>query len=74
MMYSVHLFLSLNVVVILANSADPDEMQHLIAAFHLGLHCLPKYPLYKGLINIVFAKTIFSYRMLSHTPMLIPAF
>ena len=26
----------------LANSADPDEMQHY-AAFHLGLHCLPKY-------------------------------
>ena len=25
------------------NSADPDEMQHS-AAFHLGLHCLPKYP------------------------------
>ena len=23
--------------------ADPDEMQHY-AAFHLGLHCLPKYP------------------------------
>ena len=22
----------------------PDEMQHY-AAFHLGLHCLPKYPL-----------------------------
>ena len=35
--------LSLNVVLILANSADPDEMQHN-AAFHLGLHCLPKYP------------------------------
>ena len=27
----------------LANSADPDEMQH-DAALHLGLHCLPKYP------------------------------
>ena len=26
-------------VVILANSVDPDEMQHN-AAFHLGLHCL----------------------------------
>ena len=36
-------FLSLKVVKILANSADPDEMQHH-AAFHLGLHCLPKYP------------------------------
>ena len=28
---------------VLANSADPDEMQHN-AAFHLGLHFLPKYP------------------------------
>ena len=36
-------FLSLKAVLILANSADPDEMQHY-AAFHLGLHCLPKYP------------------------------
>ena len=35
-------FLSLKVVLILANSADPDEMQHY-AAFHLVLHCLPKY-------------------------------
>ena len=29
-------------LVILANSADPDEMQH-DAAFHLGLHSFPKY-------------------------------
>ena len=29
---------------VLANSADPDEMPHH-AAFHLGLHCLLKYPL-----------------------------
>ena len=35
-------FLSLRVVLILANSADPDEMQ-FCAAFHLGLHCLPTY-------------------------------
>ena len=28
----------LEVVLILANSADPD-------AFQLGLHCLPKYPI-----------------------------
>ena len=33
----------MKVVLIIANSADPDEMQHY-AAFHLGLHCLPKYP------------------------------
>ena len=37
-------FLSLKVVLIIANSVDSDEMQHN-AAFHLGLHCLPKYPL-----------------------------
>ena len=30
------------VALILANSEDPDEMQHH-AAFHLGLQCLPKY-------------------------------
>ena len=36
-------FMFLNVVLTLANSTDPDEMQHY-AAFHLGLHCLPKYP------------------------------
>ena len=29
-------------VFILANSTDSDEMLHS-AAFHLGLHCLPKY-------------------------------
>ena len=39
-------FLSLKIVLILPNSADPDEMQH-DAAFHLGLHCLPKY-LFRG--------------------------
>ena len=37
------LFLSLKIDFILANSADTDEMPHH-AAFHLGLHCLPKYP------------------------------
>ena len=42
-------FLSLKIVFILANSADPDEMPHY-AAFHLGLHCLPKY-LYTGIQN-----------------------
>ena len=38
-MYDV--FRSMKVVLITANSADPDEMQHY-AAFHLGLHCLLK--------------------------------
>ena len=36
-------FLSLKVVLILAKCEDPDEMQHN-AAFHLGLHSLPKDP------------------------------
>ena len=34
-------------VHVLANSEDPDEMQHN-AAFHQGLHCLPMY-LFRGL-------------------------
>ena len=38
--------LSLEIVLILANSANPDEMQHN-AVFHLGFHCLPKY-LFRG--------------------------
>ena len=35
-------FLFLKTVLILANSADPDEMPP-DTAFHLGLHCLLKY-------------------------------
>ena len=35
------MFFPLKVVLILANSADPDEMQHY-AAFHQGLYCLPR--------------------------------
>ena len=42
-------FLSLNVVLIIANSVDPDEMQHY-AAFYLGLYCLPKFP-FRGFQN-----------------------
>ena len=38
-----NVFLSLKFVLILANGADPDEMQQY-AAFYQGLHCLPKYP------------------------------
>ena len=36
-------FMSLMIVTTSAKSEDPDEMQHY-AAFHLGLHCLQKYP------------------------------
>ena len=41
--------LSLKIVFILANSADPDEMLHYVAS-HLGLHGLPKY-LFIGIQN-----------------------
>ena len=34
---------SLKILFILANSEDSDEMPR-IAAFHLGPHCLQKYP------------------------------
>ena len=34
--------ISLKIFFVLANSVDPGEMLHY-AAFHLGLHCLPKY-------------------------------
>ena len=34
-------FLSLMIVLVLGNSADPDEMLQY-ASFHLGLHCLSK--------------------------------
>ena len=40
---SYEVFLSLKIVLILENSADPDEMP-LYVAFHLGPQCLPKYP------------------------------
>ena len=33
--------------VYVANSVDPGEMLHY-AAFHLGLQCLPRPPVYKG--------------------------
>ena len=36
-----YIFLSVKIVLILTNSADPDKMHHQ-AAFHFGLHCLPK--------------------------------
>ena len=37
---SKRIFLSLYINFVLADSADSDDD----AAFHLGLHCLPKYP------------------------------
>ena len=35
-------YLSLKINNVSSNSADPDKMPHA-AAFHHGLHCLPKY-------------------------------
>ena len=42
-------FLPLKINFIIANSAETDEMPHYVA-FHLGLHCLPKY-LFTGIQN-----------------------
>ena len=42
-------FIFQKIVFILANSADPDEMPH-DAAFHMGLHSLPKC-LFTGIQN-----------------------
>ena len=36
-------FQSLKIDFVLANSVNPDEMTHY-ATFHLGFHCLTKYP------------------------------
>ena len=36
-------YLSFKIVLILVNRTDTDEVQDY-AAFHLGLHYLPKYP------------------------------
>ena len=52
-------FLCLKDVLILANSVDSDEMQHL-AAFHLGLQCLPKYP-FRGFQYIKGQESILRY-------------
>ena len=38
----VYIFLSLKIDFIIANIADPDEIPQY-AAFHLSIHCLPKY-------------------------------
>ena len=40
-MYNI-VILSMKNFFVFANTVDPDEMLHH-AAFHLGLHCLPKY-------------------------------
>ena len=44
--------ISLKIDFVLANSADPDKMLHYVA-FHLGLHCLPKYPLYYKGVSVL---------------------
>ena len=42
----------MEIVFTFVNSADPHEMPHY-AAFHLGLHCLPKYLfMVSGIIRI----------------------
>ena len=44
-------------IIFLSNSADHDEIHHN-AAFHLGLHCLPKYP-FRG---FPFTESLRSYK------------
>ena len=42
-MFKKYALQSSTIVIIIANSTGPDEMQHFIwvyAAFHLGLYCL----------------------------------
>ena len=51
--FNFNIFLSLKIVFILANIADSDEVPHY-AAFHLGLHCLPKYCLPVGLHQTIY--------------------
>ena len=42
---------------VLTNSVGPDEMPHY-AAFHLGLHCLPKY--LRGFLSPKELKSLFT--------------
>ena len=51
-MYFLFCFLLPTIDLVLANSADPDEMPHDVA-FHLGLHCLPKFPVYKRIKKVL---------------------
>ena len=50
------IFQSLKIGVVLANCADPEDMPHDVS-FHLGLYCLPKYPVYKGLSYFISCKS-----------------
>ena len=55
---------------ILANSEDHDEMVHY-AAFHLGLHCFPKYlftDIQNGSLQTTFKQQWFSSRVLDSRP------
>ena len=49
-------FLSLKIVFIFGISVNPDEMLHN-AAFHQGLHCLPKYLCQQSSTKIVLIAT-----------------
>ena len=51
-------FLSLK--IILANSVDPDEMLPY-AAFHFGLHCLPKYAFICLFYSLCLSQQFFSH-------------
>ena len=51
--------LNMKIVSTFTNSVDFDEKMHY-AAFHLGLHCLPKYS-FRGFLNtvLIFHTSIF---------------
>ena len=51
-------FLSLKITFVLANSVDHDK-KPLLVTFHLGLHCLPKYP-FTGVQALTISRQIFS--------------
>ena len=55
-------FQSLKIILILAKSADPDEILHYVA-FHLDIHCLLKYPFRgfqytMGTVNVLKLRTL----------------
>ena len=54
---------------VLANSADPDEILPY-AAFHLGVHCLPKHPFRVSSLQRVKFKDNFSknFNVLKNRP------
>ena len=49
MVSKTYFIVSVKIVFVLTNSAEPAGMPHDVT-FHLGLHCLPKFPFFGFLI------------------------